>query len=344
MVQILPPKITRLVVDLWFSSISREASQHEIEYAELDTSLFIPRVFEEPNFDRELPLHSGQAQAIMAELSGTRPLKLVSDRFGSPGDYMFVGYLEPANDLDPDEVEIRVEAIALNAADIESIAGTNVSTKLGKEAVGVVTRLGSYVSEFRLGQRVVMMKEDCCRTHIRQHKTFAAEAPASLPFTTRTALPRVFSAAWYALIEVARLSKGKSVLIHNAAGGLGQGTIQIAVFPGAEGFAAVGTKEKKDLLVSHYRVAEEHVFDSQSTTFAKGGLQSTLGRGVDVVLNSRGGQLVSESCLCIGEFGCLIDLSRSIDGAQLASKLFRRNAILATVDLDKVMLSRPELM
>lgn len=336
--------IAKLLVNVWFSSISETSSQHEMEFAELDGSLFIPRVFEEPSFDRELELHSGQARPIMAKLSGTRPLRLGGDIFGQPGDYIFLDDLEASNNLDPDEVEIRVEAVALNASDIESAAGTNVSTRLGREAVGVINRLGSSVSHFRLGQRVVMMKEDCCRTHLRQHKTFVAEVPASLPATTSVALPHVFSAAWYALVEVARLQKGKSVLIHNAAGGLGQAAIQIARFLGAEIFATVGTKEKKNLLASHYQIAEDHVFDSRSTTFVKGVLQSTLGRGVDVVLNSRRGQLISASCSCIAEFGCLVDLSRSMDGAQLASKLFRRNALLATVDVDKVLISRPEVM
>lgn len=336
--------IARLLANVWFSSISEKPSQHEMEFAESDGSIFIPRVYEEPSFDRELELHSGQAPAIMAKLSGTRPSRLGGDTFGPTGDYIFVDDLEAGDDLDPDEVEIRVEAVALNASDTESLGGTNRSTRLGREAIGVITRLGSSASDFRLGQRVVMMKEDCCRTHLRQHEAFVAEAPPSLPVTTSVALPRVFTAAWYALVEVARLSKGKSVLIHNAAGGLGQAAIQIARFVGAEIFATVGTKEKKNLLADHYQLAEDHIFDSQSITFAKGVMQSTLGRGVDIVLNSRGNQLVSASCLCIAEFGCLVDLSRCMDGAQLVPKLFRRNAFLASVDVDNVLLSRPEVM
>lgn len=155
------------MIDVWSSSISEQLSQHEMEFAELDGSLFIPCVFEEPSFDRELELHSGQAQPIVAKLSGTRPLRLGGDKFGALGDDVFIDDLEAGNDLDPHEVEIRVEAVALNASDIESTAGTNLSMRLGREAAGVITRLGSSVSNFRLGQRVVTMKEDCCRTHLR---------------------------------------------------------------------------------------------------------------------------------------------------------------------------------
>lgn len=329
--------VARLIISIWFSSISVKSSPHEMEFAELNGSVFIPRVVEESKFDIELELHSGKSQPIVGKLSSTRPMKIGADM-------VFIEDTDAGKDIDLDDVEIRVEAVSLNGSDLDSITVANLSSAFGREAAGVVTRLGSSVSRFSLGQRVVMMKKGCYRSYLRQHQSFVAAIPASLTAERCVALPHVYCTAWYALIDVARLSKGQSILIHNAAGGLGQAAIEIAQFIGAEVFATVGTKDKKNLLASHHKIAEDHIFDSRSTTFAKGVLQVTRGQGVDVVLHSRPGRVVAESCSCLAEFGHLVDLSKSLKGEHLALGLFRRNASLAALEIDKVTLLRPQLI
>lgn len=82
--------------------------------------------------------------------------------------------------------------------------------------------------------------------------------------------PIVYVTAYVALMDVARIQKGESVLIHAGAGGLGQAAIQLCRMVGAEIFVTVGSVAKKNLLMDKYGIGEDHIFNSRDLTFAKG--------------------------------------------------------------------------
>lgn len=325
----------RLLAKVWLSTVSLEESEPEMEFAEMNSDIFIPRVVEEPGFDRELELHSGRAAAIIGKLSDSKALTLKVEG-------VFIEDTETDKDIDEDEVEIRVEAVSLNDSEIEGSNSAAMHSELVTEAVGIVTKLGSKVRRFNVGQRVVTVKKECLRTHIRQHQSWVVAVPSRMPATTCVVLPRAFCTAWYALNEIARLSKGDSVLIHNAASGLGQAVIGISQCIGADIFATVANQEQKNLLISHYNIPEDHIFDSHLANFARGVLRQTSGRGVNVIINTKGGQVLAESCSCLAEFGHLVDLSKSSNGAQLVSAPFKPNTFFAALDIDQIIQSRPE--
>ncbi|KAI3324313.1 hypothetical protein HD806DRAFT_534627 [Xylariaceae sp. AK1471] len=114
--------------------------------------------------------------------------------------------------------------------------------------------------------------------------------------------------AWYSLVEVARLQKGEKVLIHSAAGATGQAAIQVSKMLGAEGFATVDHKYKKDLLMDYYDVPEDHIFYSRDSGFAESIMYATDDYGVDIVLNSLVGEGLGASCECIAPYGRFIEL------------------------------------
>ena len=91
-----------------------------------------------------------------------------------------------------------------------------------------------------------------------------------MSFTTAASLPVVFATAIYALRDVARLSEGESVLIHAAAGGVGQAAIQIAQNIGAIVFVSVGSTQKQEFLMRTFDIPRSHIFSSRDTSFGEG--------------------------------------------------------------------------
>ena len=81
-------------------------------------------------------------------------------------------------------------------------------------------------------------------------------------------VPVVYSTAYYALIVRANLRAGESVLIHSGSGGVGQAAISICLKMGCEVFTTVGTKEKRDYLMSTFPdLKPENIGNSRDLSF-----------------------------------------------------------------------------
>jgi NADPH:quinone reductase-like Zn-dependent oxidoreductase len=138
----------------------------------------------------------------MGTLSPSRPMRL-----GPNG--VFVDDAQAASEsIQGEDIEIRVEVVSLNAVDVEGDNASLVGENIGREAVVVISRLGSKVVDFKLGNTVLMLQQGCLATHLRQNQAFVAHLSRTLSVEDSVALPRVFSVAWHALIDVGRLGKG----------------------------------------------------------------------------------------------------------------------------------------
>jgi len=113
--------------------------------------------------------------------------------------------------------------------------------------------------------------------------------------------------AYYSLHQVANLKRGERVLIHSAAGGVGQAAIQWAQHVGAEIFATAGTEDKRQWLRDQ---GIAHVSDSRSDRFAQDILEWTNGEGVDVVLNSLAGPLLARSFDLLRADGRFVEIGK----------------------------------
>lgn len=179
---------------------------------------------------------------------------------------------------------------------------------LGFEASGVVTKSGSHVSQFRPGTRVSFIGEHTHSTRIHADPRLVAAIPDEVSFEDAASLPIVGATAYHTLVNLARLRKGQTILIHAAAGGVGQATIQLATHIGLIIFATVGTEDKRKLLIEKYNIPQENIFNSRDASFAKGIKRVTGGRGVDCVINSLSGELLRASWGCVAPFGTVIEL------------------------------------
>lgn len=177
---------------------------------------------------------------------------------------------------------------------------------LGIEASGVVVKAGTKAaSSFQPGDRVIVFAEACLANTVRCHYNAVAKIPDTMSFTEAASMPVTHATAYHSLVNLARLRKGQSVLIHAAAGGVGQAAVQLAKHLGLVVYATVGSDEKRDLLVKQYQIPDSHIFHSRDASFVKAIKRVTGGRGVDCILNSLSGELLRASWGCLASFGKL---------------------------------------
>lgn len=189
------------------------------------------------------------------------------------------------------EMLVRVAAAALNFADLlmaddryqvrpprpfimgQELAGTVVAA--GADcAVPVGARVAGKVETGAFADYAVLRRD----LAMRVPEGFAAEAAAALPIVTTTAL--------VALTESTVVRPGETVLITAAAGGVGLAAIEVAKDLGARVIAAAGGADKCALAREH---GADVAIDYRETPLAGAVTAATDGRGVDVLLDSVGG-------------------------------------------------------
>ena len=172
---------------------------------------------------------------------------------------------------------------------------------LGVDFAGVV-REAPEGSGFAAGDRVA-----CCLPYGGGADVVAIDPesvfplPDSMSFEQGAALPMNYLTAQFALATRAQLRAGETVLVHGAAGGVGTASIQVAKGYGARTVAVVSTEEKGE--VARRAGADEVVLVDG---FAKAVKELTDGRGVDVVVDVVGGDLMTDSLRCLAPLGRLL--------------------------------------
>ena len=218
-------------------------------------------------------------------------------------------------------------------------------TEIGGECAGVITRAGDH-SDLQVGDRVCGIVFDCFKSLARCDAQTVMTIPDELSFTDAAALPMTYTTAHHALVEVGRLQKGETVLIHAAAGGTGQSAIQLAQNIGAEIFVTVGFESKKKLIMDTYGIPSDHIFYSRNTSFASGVMRMTRNRGVDVVLNSLAGEALNASWECMASFGRFVEIGKKDihSHSRLNMFQFAKNVSFGAVDIFGMSKERPELV
>ena len=160
---------------------------------------------------------------------------------------------------------------------------------LGHDVAGVVTRVGSAVRDFQVGDKVYARPRDLrigtFAEYIAIDQDDVAPKPASLTLHEAAAVPLVSLAAWQALVDRAHVKPGQKVLVHAGSGGLGSTVIQLAKHLGAT-VATTASGKNAELVHS---LGADVVVDYTKQDFAE------VLSGYDVVLDSRGGENLERS-------------------------------------------------
>ena len=217
---------------------------------------------------------------------------------------------------------------------------------LGFEASGTILRVGSDVAGLSPGDQVYVLGHGAHRTVFRTKGKFCQPIPPNLSHEEAATIPLVHATACYALMHIAHIRKGQSILIHSGAGGVGQAALQLANHVGLEIFTTVGSEDKRTLIHKEYNIPYDHIFNSRDLSFAKGVMRMTGGRGVNCILNSLSGEALRQSWHCIAPFGSFIEIGLKdiLNNTRLDMQPFLQDASFTFINLKRVMTGNPDLL
>lgn len=103
-----------------------------------------------------------------------------------------------------------------------------------------------------------------------------------------------------------------------------------------EVYVTVGSEQKVNYLIDHYRIPRNRIFNSRDKSFVDGVKRETGGRGMDFILNSLSGELLHATWTCVAEFGTLLEIGKRdlIGSGRLDMKPFLANRSYCCVDID----------
>jgi NADPH:quinone reductase-like Zn-dependent oxidoreductase len=206
----------------------------------------------------------------------------------------------------PGQIRVRVRAIGLNFADMFGRLGVYPGTPKppfvpGMEFSGDVIDVGEGVTRFHPHDRVMGFSR--LGSHAEQvvvNETKAICFPPAMTYEEAASFLVTNLSAYHGLVRLANLRRGEKLLIHAAAGGVGLATVQMAKHLGAEVFGTAGSKEKTALAKSF---GADHVFDYTKVNFEPRIRVLTRSYGVDVVMDSVGGEVFKKSWQLLAPMG-----------------------------------------
>lgn len=247
--------------------------------------------------------------------------------------------VEPASEQDQslgdDDVCIAVRAAGINFHDVIAALGLiSAQTHIGSEAAGVVTAIGASVKGIQVGDRVLALAKKAYAPSIVSPQGNVLPIPPSWTFAQAAGMPIAFLTAYHAFTRMATLKAGDRVLIHAAAGGVGQAAIQLAKHKGAEIFATA--HPRKWPLLRALGIAQNHIASSRTLDFAEQ-FEEVLGdQGIDLVLNSLAGEAIDAAMGLMAPGGCFIELGKT--------DIRHAEAVAVTrPDIEYLVLDRPDL-
>lgn len=208
----------------------------------------------------------------------------------------------PTPGVSAGHVVVKVHAAGLNPLDAKIRAGQAEHARhplpavLGIDMAGVVESVAADVEGFSPGDEVFGMTggvggiQGSLAQFASVDAALLARKPLAFSMRDAAATPLVFITAWEGLVDRARVSPAKSVLIHGGAGGVGHVAIQIARAFGAAVYATGSAEQAnaiRDLGATFIDYRQQSVDDYVR--------QHTQGEGFDVVFDTVGGQNLDNS-------------------------------------------------
>uniref|UniRef100_UPI002A808C3C SDR family NAD(P)-dependent oxidoreductase n=1 Tax=Streptomyces sp. CRN 30 TaxID=3075613 RepID=UPI002A808C3C len=232
-----------------------------------------------------------------------------------------------AEPLGAGEVRVAVRATGVNFRDVLVALGVVAKTAglpggdgagavpetealFGSEGAGVVTEVGPGVTGLAVGDRVMgLLSGSYAGPSAVADSRMLVVMPPGWSFARAASVPVTFLTAYYALVDLADLREGESLLVHAAAGGVGMAAVQLAGHLGAEVYATAS--EAKWPTVRDTGIAAERLASSRSVEFADRFLGHSGGRGVDVVLNSLAREFVDASLRLLPRGGRFLEMGKT---------------------------------
>ncbi|OLL55518.1 zinc-binding dehydrogenase [Bartonella henselae] len=238
--------------------------------------------------------------------------------------------IAPPPPPNPDEVTVRIKAVALNHLDVWGWRGMAFAKRkmplvIGAEASGEVTQLGSNVKNLQLGQIVSIYGAQTCgicqacregrdnlcndvkgvygfhldgfaREFVNLPVRLLVSAPAKCDELQAAVAPITFGTVEHMLFDNAKLQTGETILIQAGGSGIGSAAIQLAKQKGCTVITTVGSDEK---IAKAQSLGADHVINYRKDRFEGVVRKLTKKKGVDVVFEHVGAETWSGSLLCM---------------------------------------------
>ncbi|MPZ24930.1 MAG: alcohol dehydrogenase catalytic domain-containing protein [Micromonosporaceae bacterium] len=254
------------------------------------------------------------------------------ERFGGPAVLDLVD--RPAPVPVADQVLVRVRACGVNHLDLDIRRGRSrydipLPHTLGREIAGDVVELGDRVAHTRVGDRVLVRAHISCGRCDYCVRGEDNNCPAALlpgvniggGYTELVAVPErglvplpevvshvdaaatqiAFGTAWHALVRLARVPPGSTVLVTGAAGGVGTAALQVAAGCGATVIAAAGSAARVARCLA---AGADAGIDYRAESLVDG--VRRIGRPVDYVCETAGGEIFQDALAALAVGGTMI--------------------------------------
>ncbi|HIK08369.1 MAG TPA: SDR family NAD(P)-dependent oxidoreductase [Trichormus sp. M33_DOE_039] len=240
------------------------------------------------------------------------------------------------------EIEICVQATGLNFRDVLNALDLypGEAGLLGCECVGEVVAIGAGVEHLQIGQRVMALASGSFSQYVTMNAAIAIPLPQHLSIIEGATIPAAFLTAFYTLHQLAKIRPGDKVLIHAAAGGVGQAAIQIAHLAGVDIFATASPQKWETLR----NLGVKQIFNSRTLDFSDEILAQTQGEGVDIVLNSLRGDFIAASLAVLKPQGRFVEIGKIDVWTEEQVKQVKPDADYFLVDLVDLCKQQPELV
>jgi putative PIG3 family NAD(P)H quinone oxidoreductase len=217
----------------------------------------------------------------------------------------------PQPELASGQVLIKVAAAGINRPDIMQRKGlypppAGASAILGLEVAGTIVEISSENNKLQIGDEVcALVTGGGYAEYCVAEADLVLPIPYGLSMIQAAALPETFFTVWSNVFDVAQLQAGETLLVHGGSSGIGTTEIQLAKAFGATVIVTAGTPEKcqfcqqlgADLAINYRRadfVAEVKAFTNH--------------QGVDVILDSIGGDYFNRNLECMAVAGRLLQI------------------------------------
>ena len=242
----------------------------------------------------------------------------------------------PEPKIQANEVLVKVKACALNHLDIWLRVGVRRWTLsmphiVGADISGEVAEVGSLVTRFKPGERVLLSPgiscgqceacfkglDSACRSYtlfgvmvdggyaeyVKSPEMNVFPIPGDLSFDEAAAVPLVYTTAWHMLFTRAGLKPGEDVLVIGAGSGVGMAAIQICKLFGARVIATAGADWK---LEKARALGADEVINHSKQSIAEEVKRLTNKRGVDVVFEHVGAAVWEDCFESLATYGRLV--------------------------------------
>jgi len=247
----------------------------------------------------------------------------------------------PAPEPGPDEVLVEVAWAGANWSDVQKRQGVYPDPVaypaiIGLEVSGRVAAVGSTVREVAVGARVAALTGPRMlggyAERVAVPAPYVIPLPDALPLDTGAAFPVVALTAYHLLRTAHRVREGETILVHAVGGGVGLCLTQLAKAFGARVVGTVGSAAKGARALA---LGADRVIDRSREDFVAATLDFTGGRGVDLVIDSLGADVLPRSFEALRPFGRVINIGEAAGYPDfpIRPKLYERSTSLAGFEL-----------